>query len=439
MSDDTSELFGLGFRVALIWSLLRTLRVTLESPSAELLSDARERKWIDQQGNWVYLRWNRSTRTLEPDEHRQPMNQTDLVSLLKTTGSLADGETVSRFAATRQLTASMEGVVTFKVDIQFRSPRAHQLYVMPLGHLSPKGELPATEWNPEACGMVRLRQAVWTNPSNLCYLNALVRCLCWALLGFPDWDQAISRLGMAAIRSLSLRIAPVCPFDLRGWRSLLSRWARPTAQQDCAELLAHLAECINSNLLAGRWEARVLDAGSVRVVDSGHCYCTLGLDPPSAARADVQALVGYWHGQHTLHALRYPPQVLILRIARYNQAASGAVVKNHCVITWSRFLSVPAFSDDALSTTLLRYRICAATYHVGPLLTSGHYTCSLIAADQAWYCDDGVQPTPRNCSGLGFEFASDQVYLLWATLEPAHVNAVVRMAATQSSSAPAHV
>ena len=128
VSDDTSELFGLGLRVALIWSLLRTLRVTLESPSAELLSDARERKWIDQQGNWVYLRWNRSTRTLEPDEHRQPMNQTDLVSLLKTTGSLADGETVSRFAATRQLTASMEGVVTFKVDIQFRSPRAHQLY-----------------------------------------------------------------------------------------------------------------------------------------------------------------------------------------------------------------------------------------------------------------------------------------------------------------------
>ena len=97
-------------------------------PSAELLSDARERKWIDQQGNWVYLRWNRSTRTLEPDEHRQPMNQTDLVSLLKTTGSLADGETVSRFAATCELTASMEGVVTFKVDIQFRSPRAHQLY-----------------------------------------------------------------------------------------------------------------------------------------------------------------------------------------------------------------------------------------------------------------------------------------------------------------------
>ena len=43
----------------------------------------------------------------------------------------------------------------------------------------------------------------------------------------------------------------------------------------------------------------------------------------------------------------------------------------------------------------------AATYHVGPLLTSGHYTCSLIAADQAWYCDDGVQPPPEL---LGFRF-----------------------------------
>ena len=58
----------------------------------------------------VYLRWNRSARTLEPDESRQSLNQTDLVSLLKTTGTLA---TVSRFAATRQLVESMEGVVTY--------------------------------------------------------------------------------------------------------------------------------------------------------------------------------------------------------------------------------------------------------------------------------------------------------------------------------------
>ena len=138
VSDDTSELFGLGLRVALIWSLLRTLRVTLESPSAELLSDARERKWIDQQGNWVYLRWNRSTRTLEPDEHRQPMNQTDLVSLLKTTGSLADGETVSRFAATRQLTASMEG------ELSAHSPCALPqcaLSICAAGGLSSRGGL----------------------------------------------------------------------------------------------------------------------------------------------------------------------------------------------------------------------------------------------------------------------------------------------------------
>ena len=100
----------------------------MESPPPELLTDARERKWIDQQGNWVYLRWNRATRTLEPDANRQSLNQTDLIALLKTTGTLSDGETVSRFAATRRLVESMEGVVTFKVDIQFRSPRANQLY-----------------------------------------------------------------------------------------------------------------------------------------------------------------------------------------------------------------------------------------------------------------------------------------------------------------------
>ena len=159
--------------------------------------------------------------------------------------------------------------------------------------------------------MVRLRQAVWTNPGNLCMLP---QCTCQvsllALLGFPDWDQAISRLGTAASRSLSLRIAPVCP--------------RPTAQQDCDELLAHLAERLGSALLFGSWDARVLEEGSVRVVIP--VIVTLGLDPPAAARADVQALVGQWHGQHTMHALRCPPQVLVLRIARYNQLLSRTTV-----------------------------------------------------------------------------------------------------------------
>ena len=88
------------------------------------------------------------------------------------------------------------------------------------------------------------------------------------LLG-PAWLSRLgsgSRLGTAAIRSLSLRVAPVCPFDLRSWRSILSRWTRPHAQQDCAELLAHLAERFDSSLLLGRWDARVLEEGSVRLI-----------------------------------------------------------------------------------------------------------------------------------------------------------------------------
>ena len=166
-------------------------------------------------------------------------------------------------------------------------------------------------------------------------------------------------------------------------------------------------------------------------MDSGLNSCTIGLDPPAASRADLQALVGNWHGQHTIHALRFPSQVLILRIARYRQVASGAVVKSPCIITWSRFLSVPAFTDSSLTSAPLRCRICAATYHVGPLLTSGHYTCDLIADDQAWF------PTAKDCSRVGHEFASDQVYLIWAVLEPSHIDSVVR-AAPRPPLAPGH-
>ena len=127
VSDDTSELFGLGLRVALIWSLLRTLRVTLESPSAELLSDARERKWIDQQGNWVYLRWKidqnsgarRTSAAHESDRSGVSSQDHGLA------GGWGDSESVCGHSPVDRIHG---GVVTFKVDIQFRSPRAHQLY-----------------------------------------------------------------------------------------------------------------------------------------------------------------------------------------------------------------------------------------------------------------------------------------------------------------------
>ncbi|CAE7820219.1 ubp3 [Symbiodinium sp. CCMP2592] len=424
---ETSELYGLGLRVALIWALLRVLRSTLESPPAELLSEACERKWIDQQGNWLYLRWNRANQALEPDENKQSMNQTDLITLLRQTGTLADGETVSRFAATRQLAESMEGVVTFKVDIQFRSPRAHQLYtnLERLAGLAPLNMLGLSfrkESYKRSNGIQKL--AEWWN---LCYMNALFRCLCWALVGFHGWEQATSRLGVAAVRSLSLRNAPTCPFDLRGWRSLLTRWTNPSDQHDCAELLAHLAERFRSNLLFGVWEARILEAGVFGVVDTGSCDCTIGLDPPARANADLQALIGAWSTQHSMHALRYPPQVLTLRIARYRQTPTGATVKNHCSVAWSHFISVPAFSDDALGITHLRYRICAVIYHAGAALTSGHYTCLIMADVQAWFCDDGAMPVPQACSGSGFEFRSDQAYLFWAVLEPAALNDEVRL------------
>ena len=399
VGDEASELYGLPLRVAILWALLRTLRATLESPPPELLADARERKWIDQQGNWVYLRWNRATRTLEPDANRQSLNQTDLIALLKTTGT--------------------------------------PLSPLPSRPVPPQGELSTIEWHPETSGMVRLRRTVWNNPGNLCYMNALFRCLCWSVFGFPHWDRTMSRLGSAAMRALFLRTAPVCPFDLRSWRSLLSRWANPFAQQDCAEFLAHVAECLHSSLLAGGWDARVLEDGIVRVVDSGLTSSTISLDLPNTSRIDLQALVGTWHGQHSVHALRFPSQVLILRIARYRQAASGVILKNLCTVTWSRFLSVPAFTDASLTTAMLRYRICAVTYHVGPLLTSGHYTCDFLADGQAWSCDDGAQPTARDCSEAGFEFESQLVYLVWAVLEPSHVDSAVR-AASRPSLAPGH-
>ena len=159
------------------------------------------------------------------------MNQTDdLVSLLKTTGSLADGETVSRFAATRRLSESMvQG--GHSVSISAGTPALRQsgiaggpVAAVPLGHLSPQGELQATEWNPETCGVVRLRQAVWNNPGNLfatsMHLSGVSAGPCLAFLTgirpFHGWAQRLSALSPCALPRCALLICAAGALFFRG-------------------------------------------------------------------------------------------------------------------------------------------------------------------------------------------------------------------------------
>ncbi|CAE7731851.1 atxn2, partial [Symbiodinium microadriaticum] len=307
VNDEGSEIFGLGLRVVLIWALFNVLRQTLEEPPAELLADARDRKWLNQTGAWVFLRWNRKTKALEPDASRAALNQSDMVKLLKEAGSLADGETVSRFAANRRLEEGMQGrVVPMQMDVQFRSPRAHQLYstLEQLQGLSALNLLG-----------VSFRKEGYRRPNGIQQLADW--CLLWAVQGYVCSAEAFGRIGAAAVRALASKVAPTNIFELRNWKPLLEAWISPSAQHDCAEFLSHVGDRLNSSLLQGCWEARVLEGDRVRVLDTGRCLATIGLDLPAGDSHDLQELIGQWHAQYSAHALHTPPQVLVLRIARY--------------------------------------------------------------------------------------------------------------------------
>ena len=257
---------------------------------------------------------------------------------------------------------------------------------------------------------------MWTNPHNLCYMNATLRCLLWAVQGYVCSAEAFGRIGAAAVRALASKVAPTNIFELRNWKPLLEAWISPSAQHDCAEFLSHVGDRLNSSLLQGCWEARVLEGDRVRVLDTGRCLATIGLDLPAGDSHDLQELIGQWHAQYSAHALHTPPQVLVLRIARYRRGATG-VVKNHSLVSWPKVVGVPYFIGSSLAVCPIRYNICAATYHEGPELTSGHYTCTLHDATQDWFCDDGVMPVPQSRLPTDMESASRRVYLFWLVLD----------------------
>ena len=101
-----------------------------------------------------------------------------------------------------------------------------------------KRGLPTSEWDSAACGLAWLRSAVWTNPHNLCYMNATLRCRLRATQGLSGPAEACSRVGAAAVRALASK-APTNVLERCNWRPLLEAWLQPSIQHDCSEFLAH--------------------------------------------------------------------------------------------------------------------------------------------------------------------------------------------------------
>ena len=225
-----------------------------------------------------------------------------------------------------------------------QTPR--QLLPADLGSLLPSGRLSqATQPGEVARTGVWMRtilsNLVLANPGNHCYMNASVRSLLWTLAGcagHSTLDRHVSPLGAQAANALAphkpdSRLQPILVHNLFPWRLLASGWQSPQQQHDCAEYIAHIIPRMCPECMKGEWSARVEVDGTV--IDTEHAPTTqaLSLEIPAGNVHRTQALIHHWHTQSSVHALRLPPEILLLRFVRYSLHVGG-VLKNSATIEW---------------------------------------------------------------------------------------------------------
>ncbi|OLP83527.1 hypothetical protein AK812_SmicGene35698 [Symbiodinium microadriaticum] len=96
----------ISLRVTLLWGIFTTLKEKLSHLSQEQLAYAHRASWIDTSSNWNFQRWE------------------SLATLLR----VINGDTLTRFAATKGISADTQGTVLFQADISLRAQGSEELY-----------------------------------------------------------------------------------------------------------------------------------------------------------------------------------------------------------------------------------------------------------------------------------------------------------------------
>ncbi|CAE7713286.1 unnamed protein product [Symbiodinium sp. CCMP2456] len=120
-------------RTLLMQSMLQELQkrmqreIATEATKAALL----QKGWIDKDGNWVYLRWDRSTKQLIQDPGRSPLQHSEAIRLLSWMMKELHGDIIQRFSSTPGLQKVETMVVpasTFHLEVALRGQTSLEMY-----------------------------------------------------------------------------------------------------------------------------------------------------------------------------------------------------------------------------------------------------------------------------------------------------------------------
>ena len=205
------------------------------------------------------------------------------------------------------------------------------------------------------------------------------------------------------------------------WLPILQHWQDVDSQHDAAGFFTFLIEQAGPVAFNGIWESRTLEAGHMRIFDSGPLSVPI---PLPLAGSSLQACVDERENQATPHALRFDHGVLILQLRRYG-VANGEVHKNQCPIHIlpGQDFGMPVFlANDSLERTMHQYRVVFVIYHLGNSVLSGHYMTGLsvparllgLSAAQWKFtiCDDNGAPTRATARDI--QLISENSYIVGA-------------------------
>ncbi|CAE7331529.1 unnamed protein product [Symbiodinium sp. CCMP2592] len=360
-------------------SMMISMLLEIKARAKKLLDDSEQQErmkaleWIDSEGRWVYRKWSPTQEALYLDQSRKPIPQTAFIEQLDQAMTLlVRPENMPRFQS-RELAPEMKGyAVTFHVDIGLRS-EAEPLWQI----FNTWVDLQA--W---VLGAVRIRPHRLKRPPAADRLSPSP--LSAAAAGANPFLKALAALqGLSFSRDYGL-------FNMLSWRSLFTGWSRPNQQHDATEFLLHLLRQGSDAPWVSRWLAGTQLGDRFEVEDSGSNVILMPIaGAGDATRYTLQECVQAWHmqpsqlweGKTSLYCLSEFETHVCIVLQRFHVGAT-TISKCHTPVQVDSTCELPVYRAGAVMWQ--PFHVCAVTYHIGELPTSGHYRSIL-------YLNDGLQ------------------------------------------------
>ena len=228
------------------------------------------------------------------------------------------------------------------------------------------------------------------NPSQICYMNAVILGLTWCTVDLPDSRAAwLTPPGVHE----DLTDSSAKPFYLLtspAFCSSIREWDRPFMQHDAGEFANFVLERTMPAFVNCEWESHQELDGQMQVIESGGPYWPVHLQFQAGGKDDtLQGLITAWsEASRGLQALIAPSKTLCLYVERFSPGSP----KLHSRVLHDTEVSLPKFQTE-LGTVQLTYSIRALCFHTGPTAASGHWQAVLRREDGWWIYDDGVPPS----------------------------------------------